>query len=83
MEPVTSHFGVVKVHEKMLANGLGIKPSTDEVIISCNFAVEPGTVEMSSKQGKVYTKAQYLTLWKKIYRGWKIYRDVVYVFPAE
>lgn len=77
----TSRMAVEKIHKKMLSEGMGIRPMTQEVTVSNDMAVELGTVDML-KEGKVVGKAHYLTLWKKTDDGWKIYRDMVSAAPA-
>lgn len=78
--PAKSREAVVKIHEGMIAQGMGIRPATKELNVAGDLVYEVGTVDMLSKGEKV-GMAYYLTIWKQVDGSWKIYRDVVSGMP--
>lgn len=79
-QPVHSRDGVAKIHEGMIAQGMGIRPTTKELNVVGDIAYEIGTVDMLAKGNKV-GEAYYLTVWKYIDGSWKISRDMVSAMP--
>lgn len=82
-DPVEGREAIQNVHEGMISQGMGIRPSTEEVEVYGDRAVELGAVDIISPDGSVVNKAYYLTVWKNVDGEWKIYRDVVSGLPME
>lgn len=82
-KPVEGRAAIQQVHEGMISQGLGIRPSTEEVEVNGDRAVELGTVDILGPDGNTVNKAYYLTVWKNVDGEWKIYRDVVSGLPTE
>lgn len=81
--PVEGREAIQNVHQGMINQGLGIRPSTGEVELYGDHAVELGTVDILGPDGSVVNKAYYLTVWKNVEGEWKIYQDVVSDLPME
>lgn len=80
-EPGKGREAIQNIHEGMISQGLGIRPSTEEVQVFGNHALELGTVDILGPDGNVANQAYYLTLWEDVDGEWKISRDVVSSLP--
>lgn len=80
-EAVRGREAIQSVHAGMISQGLGVRPSSEEVQVFGDHAVELGTVEILAPDGSVANRAYYLTLWENINGEWKISRDVVSGLP--
>ncbi|NGP88477.1 YybH family protein [Fodinibius halophilus] len=76
--PITGRKGIEEAHEKMIEEGIGVKPSTTEVQTFGDMAYEIGTYKLISVESEtVIDHGDYSTIWKKKNDEWKIHRDII------
>lgn len=76
-EPLVGREAIADAHEKMIEQGLGIKPTTKEVDVLGDMAFETGTAQFLNKNGETVDQVNYITIWKKENGQWLISRDVI------
>jgi uncharacterized protein (TIGR02246 family) len=75
-EPVSGTSAIQALFSADLKNGAKNTLTTGEVVSFGDFAVATGGWVANSADGKHLDHGPYLTLYKKVGSGWKIYRDI-------
>lgn len=74
-EPVSGAPAIKAFFTKDIAGGAKNTLTTGEVMGFGDFAVETGSWEAKAADGKHLDHGTFMTLYKKVGGGWKIYRD--------
>lgn len=74
---VKGRKAIAELHEKMIEQGISVRPTTTEVENFGNIGYEIGNFQLLNKEGQTVDTGTYVTIWKKVDSKWKLYRDVV------
>lgn len=76
-EPLQGRAAIEGAHEQMIAQGISVRPKTEEVESFGEMAYEIGTYELVAGNGEVVDHGHYATIWKRVDGSWQLYRDVI------
>jgi uncharacterized protein (TIGR02246 family) len=71
---VSGRKAIGAAFEPMLGAALALK--TSEVTQSGDHAIETGTWTLAGPDGKLADDGKYLVVWKKVGKGWFMWRDI-------
>lgn len=74
-EPVSGSAAIQALFKADMANGAKNFLTTGDVIGFGDYALETGSWEAKGADGKHLDHGPYMTFYKKVAGGWKIYRD--------
>jgi len=72
--PVSGRKAIAAAFVPMLGAPLSLK--TTEVKTSGDHAIETGTWTLAGPDGKLADEGNYLVVWKKVGKGWFMWRDI-------
>jgi len=75
VEPASGSAAIQAFFTKDIAQGAKNTLTTGDVVGSGDFALATGGWVANTSDGKHLDHGQYMTLYKKVDGGWKIYRD--------
>jgi uncharacterized protein (TIGR02246 family) len=75
-EPVSGTSAIQALFKADLAQGVKNTLTTGDVTGSGDYALETGGWVATSAEGKHLDHGPYMTFYKKVDGGWKIYRDI-------